>query len=320
MKNNTAVWCKGRWAFVLASFGVEPSALRDVHGPCPLCGGSDRFRFDNKEDKGSWFCNQCGSGDGFDLLTKFTGRDFKSLVKEIESDLMHTAPAKQSTFTPDRSIEDKAASMNSVWRSARKPTLVNDYLAHRGIKNTSRVVDLRGTMSLSYIDPKTKMKDKFPAMIALIRNAKGKPIGVHRTYLMPDGSRVKKMMSPIEKLMGGSVRLSPIVNRTVLVAEGIESALAGRELIDQKSGEMGVYAALSANMMAGLDLDASLFDNLIICADADLSFTGEASAFALANKMAIKGKSIQVWVPEQRGCDMVDVLSGKTSVRMMGNV
>ena len=33
-----------------------------VHGPCPRCGGSDRFRaFDDVNETGGLFCNQCGT-------------------------------------------------------------------------------------------------------------------------------------------------------------------------------------------------------------------------------------------------------------------
>ncbi len=38
--------------------------------PCPACGGKDRFRFDDRQGAGTWFCNQCEpqSGDGLDLV------------------------------------------------------------------------------------------------------------------------------------------------------------------------------------------------------------------------------------------------------------
>ncbi|NYY79755.1 hypothetical protein DMH17_06695 [Raoultella planticola] len=35
-----------------------------------MCGGADRFRFDDKEGRGTWFCNQCGAGDGLKLVEK----------------------------------------------------------------------------------------------------------------------------------------------------------------------------------------------------------------------------------------------------------
>lgn len=39
----------GRWRAILLSLGVNERALSGKHGPCPLCGGRDRFRFDDKD-------------------------------------------------------------------------------------------------------------------------------------------------------------------------------------------------------------------------------------------------------------------------------
>ncbi len=35
--------------------------------------GKTRFRFDDKEGRGTWICNHCGAGDGADLAMKVTG-------------------------------------------------------------------------------------------------------------------------------------------------------------------------------------------------------------------------------------------------------
>ncbi|HDU9767982.1 TPA: toprim domain-containing protein, partial [Klebsiella pneumoniae] len=44
------------------------------HAPCPACGGKDRFRFDDN-GRGSFICNQCGAGDGLDLIKKVNNCD-----------------------------------------------------------------------------------------------------------------------------------------------------------------------------------------------------------------------------------------------------
>jgi phage/plasmid primase-like uncharacterized protein len=43
--------------------GLTPDQLTDTHQPCPLCGGEDRYRFDDLNGTGSWYCNQCGGKD-----------------------------------------------------------------------------------------------------------------------------------------------------------------------------------------------------------------------------------------------------------------
>ena len=59
----------GRWPSVLAGLHINVPDSPRRHGPCPSCGGSDRFRFDDG-GRGSFICNQCGAGDGLDLIRK----------------------------------------------------------------------------------------------------------------------------------------------------------------------------------------------------------------------------------------------------------
>ncbi|WP_227732728.1 primase-like DNA-binding domain-containing protein [Yersinia proxima] len=57
----------GKWGFILDALAISHSKQ---HSPCPACGGKDRFRFDDRQGAGTWFCNQCEprSGDGLDLV------------------------------------------------------------------------------------------------------------------------------------------------------------------------------------------------------------------------------------------------------------
>jgi hypothetical protein len=61
----------GHWPRILPALGVK--VIKNRHQACPVCGGSDRFRFDDKEGRGTWFCNQCGAGDGLKLVEKVFG-------------------------------------------------------------------------------------------------------------------------------------------------------------------------------------------------------------------------------------------------------
>ncbi len=64
---------QGRWLEILAALGIDENYLRNRHGPCPICGGKDRFRWDNKWDNGEYYCQQCGPGNGMLLLRKLKG-------------------------------------------------------------------------------------------------------------------------------------------------------------------------------------------------------------------------------------------------------
>lgn len=75
----TAAAC-GHWPDLLAAVGID-TPHRGKHGPCPACGGKDRFRLDDREGRGTWICNQCGNGDGLDLLVRVTGKSTKEAAE-----------------------------------------------------------------------------------------------------------------------------------------------------------------------------------------------------------------------------------------------
>ena len=85
----------GRWPDLLSTLGgLSADQLTDRHQPCPLCGGKDRYRFDDQNGTGSWFCNKCGGknqqgggGSGMDLLMRIKGWDFKTAARAVEQHL-----------------------------------------------------------------------------------------------------------------------------------------------------------------------------------------------------------------------------------------
>ena len=79
---------QGQWESILPALGITIPA-HGKHGACPVCGGTDRFRFDNKDDRGTWFCNQCDphAGDGIDLVKRFTGKSNKEASMLVAQEL-----------------------------------------------------------------------------------------------------------------------------------------------------------------------------------------------------------------------------------------
>lgn len=87
---------QGRWRDTLEGYGCHlPSGRK--HGPCPMCGGKDRFRFDDKDGRGTWFCSHCGSAGGLKLLSLYIGKSVMDTAKELVGDDLTprtTAPSR----------------------------------------------------------------------------------------------------------------------------------------------------------------------------------------------------------------------------------
>lgn len=114
----------GKWPQLLMDLGgLSPEQLTDTHQPCPNCGGTDRYRWDNDEGPGGWYCNGCGgkdhmggAGSGLDLLMRVTGWDFKQATARVEQHLgLPSTPAaakprkpKRPARTPDTPPPDAA--------------------------------------------------------------------------------------------------------------------------------------------------------------------------------------------------------------------
>ena len=95
----------GNWPQILGALaGVDESQLKNKHSPCPNCGGTDRFRFDDKQGSGSYICSQCGAGDGMSLLVKCSGMSFPDAVDAVGSYLMLDPGDQKRTYIAPKKI------------------------------------------------------------------------------------------------------------------------------------------------------------------------------------------------------------------------
>lgn len=86
--------CRGRWPEVLAAVcGIDRQLLDGRNHPCPLCGGTDRFRMIDAE-AGALFCNQCfgrNNGDGIAAVQWLQGVGFRTACERI-TNYLHISP------------------------------------------------------------------------------------------------------------------------------------------------------------------------------------------------------------------------------------
>ncbi len=123
MASDATAAARGRWPEILAALaGLSEAQLSNRHQPCPLCGGTDRYRFDDKDGSGSWFCNQCGgkdqcggAGSGMDLLMRRQGWSFLEAARQVEV-FLGLVPDTQ-----DISASRGSSRNGKPWRMPQKP-------------------------------------------------------------------------------------------------------------------------------------------------------------------------------------------------------
>ncbi len=304
-------------------------------GPCPACGGTDRFAVNEKKQK--WVCRgAAGGGDPIGLVMHTRGLTFAQACQELTGE---EPPSGSTEYTPEQKREwarrkaeaedrdrrrqeeeerDELARLDvskEQWGEARliESTIGEDYFR-------SRVKGLKGPLpDVLRFHPKCFLSkgEYHPAVVALVQGADGQQVGTWRIYLDaqgqnlrgPDGSKIKKGLGPCG---GGAVRLHPPKDGSyIAVCEGIETAF-GVHLL---SG-LPVWACRTANGLSGLQLPWDI-ERLAIYPDGDkwkwqadkgkwLDPTGRREARKLAELAAGQGVEVLLQPEPMPGKDFLD--------------
>lgn len=306
MRPKTRDSARGKWVSILGGLGLSDRALSGKHGPCPLgCGGKESFRFDNKGGLGTWICTHCGAGDGIGLVAQHLGLPISAAMAKVDS---LCGNAENDAARPsERSEADRVSALRRVWHGAR-PLDGSDpasrYLRSRigGIVHSKA---LRVHLALPYRDDESGELTRHPAMIAAVQARNGEVVSIHRTYLTNEGgkavvSKPKKLMEG-KKVAGGAIRLRSATKR-VGIAEGIETALAASAIFG-----LPVWSTISSWGLETFEPPEGI-EEVVVFSDNDISFTGQAAAFACAKRLVLKFKvKATVRVPPEPGQDWNDV-------------
>ena len=317
MSMDTANAARGKWPGILAALGIDARYLTDTQGPCPICGGKTRFRFYD-ELNGSWFCNKCfaqgdkGPHDGFELLQRVHGWDFKKAASEVDR-VVGRVPMPSTHPKPEKSDSDEE---KAAW-------------CKQLLSASGRVVP--GTPAFRYLETRCGAPGAFhgdlwahpglrhkesggihPLLLGVLKYANGSGASVHRTYLTMDGR--KAMVDPVRKMMpglplnGASIHLGPVMPR-MGIAEGIETALCAARLFG-----LPVWAATCAGLLKTWEPPEGCRE-VVIFADNDASFTGQDAAFDLAKRLCHLGIKWEIQIPEQADTDWADVYQQRKGAR-----
>ncbi len=227
----------------------------ELIGPCPVCGGTDRFGVHTK--KQVWNCRQCQKGgDVIALVMHVDGSEFKDAISLLAGASLVRPRAMPRETTPGATDQDndKSKLAQFLWqRSAPAAgTVVQAYLSSRRCWIPS--------LSLRYLPGRNSHP---PAMIARMGST-----GVHLTKLKPDGSG--KAGTDKDKIMIGPSMGHPIIvhdnpdRGELIITEGIEDAAS----VALVTG-WNAWAAGSAGRIAPLMEKATRFEKVFVAVDRD---------------------------------------------------
>jgi putative DNA primase/helicase len=290
---------EGRWRDILVLNGVDAKFLTGKAGPCPMCGGTDRFTFDDKDGAGTYICRGCGAGYGTQLLMKFKGWTFKQAADAIDAVVgkAEKREGKQRRALPQEQVIERVRQRWSEGCSIilEKDRFVLRYLEGRGIVLQDPVHDLRQSTRGN--------------MLALMRDPRGMPCQVHCTFLKDgrkaDAERPRMFMKlPIPD--GAAVRLMKPQWQMLGIAEGVETALSAAKIF-----AIPTWAALNTSMLRKWRPPEDV-RNVVVFADNDANYAGQAAAYHLAHRLRtderLKLDRVEVRVPAELGDDWNDAL------------
>jgi putative DNA primase/helicase len=295
---------RGRWRQILPALGIDARFLTGRKCPCPICGGTDRFRFiDRRPGDGMWLCNQCQPRPrpAIDLAVAYSGRPFRETARVIDDILGDRVVPMVRRAPPPKDTARDIARAKSCWArgaSVGAGDVVDRYLHHRGIGMNAYPSCLRTSPQEPYWNDGAV--SRHPAMLALITGPTGKPISVHRTYLAADG-KGKADLDPPRKAVspfgcGPTIRLAPAAP-IMGVAEGVETALSASKLFN-----VPVWSVLSDYGIATFEPPPEC-RHLVIFADHDRHGVSQRAAQSLCARLPFP---VEIRMPDQIDTDWND--------------
>ncbi|HBZ4110498.1 TPA: DUF927 domain-containing protein [Klebsiella pneumoniae] len=286
-----------RWPTVLAGLHIDVPDSPRRHAPCPACGGSDRFRFDDG-GRGSFICNQCGAGDGLDLIKRVNNCDTTEAA-QLAADVLgidyRTVKQGEATASQKREQMKAESQQREQERQRRKLAEIEQrrglFVSHwQGLAETAFEGESEYLMNKGLVGFNFPVLPDGSLLLGLV-NESGAVTAAQT--ITPQGEK---------RLLAGSAKRGAYhaVNaadapQSVLIAEGLATALSVH-LIRQEA--LTVCAIDAGNLQPVAQVMHQRYPNaqIIIAADNDIK-PGEPNIGKDAAEKAAKAVSGWVALP-----------------------
>jgi hypothetical protein len=232
-------------------------------GPCPRCGGTDRFSINTK--KQVFNCRGFEGGDVIALVQHIDGVGFLDAIAylagaEPSSIVSNILKQPNRTFKQreDKSPSDARPRGLALWRASIDPrgTLVEQYLKSRALDLPAEAAN----EAIRFHPDCPFMAERFPTMVCLVRGiVSNEPQAIHRTALAANGRAVKRNGKTIRMSLGptsgGAIKLDPDddVAQGLCIGEGVETCLSGRQIGYRPVWAVGLAGITKFPVLPGSD-------------------------------------------------------------------
>lgn len=199
-------------------------------GPCPICGGTDRFGINAK--KGLFNCRGCGAGGDVIALVQFLdGCSFAEAVERLAgADRALGCPGRRHAGVQEISglPSRKKGGLDAwarIWRESVDPTgtMAESYLRSRALTLPDGVA---GDV-VRFHHALRRDGETCPGMVCLFRDIHDdEACAIHRTYFSADGRKLDRRM--LGRVKGAAIKLDANENVTMglHIGEGVETSIA----------------------------------------------------------------------------------------------
>lgn len=320
----------GRW---LSAFNALAPALSQAisklgeNVPCPVAGGTDGFRLFKD-------ANFTGGGvkqslrvipEGIDMLMWVNDWSFPEAYDALSEWLDGKSVKPGPVYLPKLKEVDETslrAWLNRIWGESLPLTETLSYPARayfsyrRVLRAALRSKDIRFHPNLNYKGKGGVLLGVYPAILCLVRNNAGSPVGIHRTFItkgglkveMEEGYKTRKLTPTVSKESKGRViRVTDPAAGIIGIAEGLETALSVFE-----ARSFPVWPGLSNTMLQSF-VPPTGVHTVINFLDKDRNKASENSAVIVEQNLTSRGirvfnllPPIRILDSDRKGVDWAD--------------
>jgi phage/plasmid primase-like uncharacterized protein len=277
----------------------------ELIGPCPVCGGTDRFSINVR--KKIFNCRGCGTGgDIIKLVEHLDGCDFAAAIATLAGNTARAtpqykpAPAQRDDHNDDE--QRRLEQADAIWRSSsplgpdaiayfsKRGININDVPEHGGLRFHARCPWQDGTV---------------PAIVARFTTAIGnEPRGIWRRPISGE-----KPMT-LGQMAGCVIRLWPdeAVKQGLVIGEGVETCISAATRISHRGTLLQpAWAVGGSGNLKNFPILSGV-EALTILVDNDVKSDGQKAAAKCAARWSAAGREVIRLTPKIVDADFNDVV------------